>query len=78
MPLLDRVLAHASATLRQQFTGLNAPIRYAGPYGDAYASRNVPEFELDVDTLLFIRPYTDPDTGRMIRCLADVDAAAAT
>ncbi|MBJ9967851.1 hypothetical protein [Burkholderia seminalis] len=77
MTLLDRVLAHAAATQRQQLTGLNTPIRYAGQYGDTYTSRNVPQFELDVDTLLFIRPYTDPDTGRMIRCLADVDAGAA-
>jgi len=78
MTLLDRVLAHAAAVKRQELARLNAPIRYATHLGDDHAFRNIPDLDLDVDTLLFIRSYIDPETGRRIRCLADIDAAPVT
>ncbi|WP_342703478.1 hypothetical protein OHZ10_02080 [Burkholderia arboris] len=78
MTLLDRVLAHTAATKRREFARLNTPIHYAGPNGDEYQHRNVRELDDDVDMLLLISPYLDRETGRLIRCLADIDAAPAT
>ncbi|ALB92989.1 hypothetical protein ISG08_07210 [Burkholderia pseudomallei] len=62
----------------QELARLNVPIRYATHHGDDHVSRNISDLDFDVDTLLFIRSYTDPETGRMIRCLSDIDAAPGT
>ncbi|WP_175816949.1 hypothetical protein [Burkholderia diffusa] len=78
MTLRDRVLAHAAATKRLLKAREATPIRYAGPLGVECVQRNVRVLDYDVDTLLFISPYFDPESGRSIGSLAEIDAAPTT
>jgi hypothetical protein len=77
MTLLDRVLAHTAETRRRQLARLNTPIRFAGRYGDEFQLPRQYKLDDSVDGLLGVRPYYDHETGRMIRCQADIDEAPA-
>lgn len=78
MTLRDRVLAHAAATKRLLKARDATPIRYAGPLGVECVQPNVRVIDYDIDTLLLFNPYRDPESGRSIRSLAEIDAAPTT